>query len=101
MGKTFREVYLGDPEFCGWTMRQEKLSAPKLRQFTYFLQRMEDLTTKNLGICGKADEAERQLRDRILQVCCEEQMEKLAGRRQGLWKTDARTTGDARGRMQG
>ena len=78
VGKTFREVYLGDPEYCGWTMRQERLSAPKLRQFKYFLERMEDLTTKNLGICGKADEVERQLRDRILQVCCEEQMGKLA-----------------------
>ena len=39
---------------------------------------MEDLTTKNFWICGKADEAERQLRWRILQVCCEEQTEKLA-----------------------
>ena len=59
-------------------MRQEKLPAPKLRQFKYFLKRMEDLTTKNLGICGKVDEVERQLRDRILLVCCEEQMGKLA-----------------------
>ena len=65
VGKTFREVYRGDPEYCGCTMRQEKLSAPKLRQFKYFLKRMEDLTTKNLGICGKADEVERQLRDRM------------------------------------
>ena len=35
-GKTFREVYLGDPEYCGWTMRQEKLTAPKLRQIFSF-----------------------------------------------------------------
>ena len=77
VGKTFREVNFGDTEYCGWTMRQEKLSAPKPRQFRYFLKRM-DLTTKNLGICGKADEVERQLRDRILQVCCEEQVGKLA-----------------------
>ena len=39
---------------------------------------MEDLTKKNLGICGKADEVERQLRDRVLQACCEEQMGKVA-----------------------
>ena len=31
-----------------------------------------------MGICGKADEVERQLRDRVPQVCCEEQMGKLA-----------------------
>ena len=31
-------------------MRQEKLTAQELRQFKYFLKRMEDLTTKNLGI---------------------------------------------------
>ena len=30
-----------------------------------------------MGICGKADEIERQLRDRILQLSCEEQMGKL------------------------
>ena len=77
-GKTFREVYLGDLEYCGWTVRQEKLTAQKLRQLNYFLQRMEDLTTKNLGICGKADEVERQLRDRVLEVSCEEQPGKLA-----------------------
>ena len=39
---------------------------------------MEDVTKKNLGIRGKADEVERQLRDRVLEVCCEEQMEKLS-----------------------
>ena len=64
-GKTFREVYVKDQEYCGWTMRQEKPGAKKLVQFEYFLERMEDLTKKNLGICGKADEIERQLRDRI------------------------------------
>ena len=38
---------------------------------------MEDLTKRNMGICGKADEIERQLRDRILQLPCEEQIGKL------------------------
>ena len=37
---------------------------------------LEDLTKKNLGIRGKADEVERQLRE--VEVCCEEQMEKLS-----------------------
>ena len=67
--KTFREVYLGDTN---------STVVGQLRQFKYFLKRMEDLTTKILGICGKAYEVERQLRDRILQECCEEQMGKLA-----------------------
>ena len=49
-------------------MRQEKLGAKKLVQFKYFLERMEDLTEKKLGSCGKADEVERQLRDRILKM---------------------------------
>ena len=64
-------------EYCGWTVRQEKPGAKKLVQFKYFLKRMEDLTKKNLGICGKADEIERQLRDRRLQLSCEEQIGKL------------------------
>ena len=38
---------------------------------------MEDLTQRAQGICGKASEVERQLRDRILDVCCEERMAKL------------------------
>ena len=76
-GKTFREVYLKYQGYCGWTVRQEKPGAKKLVQFKYFLKRMEDLTKKNLGICGKADEIERQLRDRILQLSCEEQIGKL------------------------
>ena len=46
-------------------------------QFKYFLRRKEDLTKRNMGICGKADELERQLRDRILQLSCEEQIGKL------------------------
>ena len=62
---------------------------------------MEDLTTKNLGICGKANEVERQLRDRILQVCCEEQMEKLARQETRAMEERPGTTGDARGRVQG
>ena len=76
-GKTFKEVYLTDQEYCNWTMRQERPAARKLVQFKYFLRRMQDLTKRNMGMCGKADEIERQLRDRILQLSCEEQMGKL------------------------
>ena len=76
-GKTFRDVYLNDQEYCSWTMKQERPGARKLVQFKYFLRRMQDLTKRNMGICGKADEIERQLRDRILQLSCEEQMGKL------------------------
>ena len=75
--KTFRDVYLNDQEYCSWTMKQERPGARKLVQFKYFLWRLQDLTKRNMGICGKADEIERQLRDRILQLSCEEQMEKL------------------------
>ena len=39
---------------------------------------MSDLTRKTEGICGKASEVERQLRDRVLAACCEEQMAKLS-----------------------
>ena len=77
VGKTFRDVYLNDQEYCSWTMKQERPGARKLVQFKYFLRRMQDLTKRNMGICGKADEIERQLRDRILQLFCEEQMGKL------------------------
>ena len=59
-------------------MRQVPPSAPKLSQFTYFHRRMSDLTRKTEGICGKASEVERQLRDRVLEACCEEQMAKLS-----------------------
>ena len=76
-GKTFREVYQIDQEYCSWTMKQERPGTKKLVQFKYFLRRMQDLTKRNMGICGKADEIERQLRDRILQLSCEEQMGKL------------------------
>ena len=55
----------------------------KLKQFKYLCRRMEDLTQKNHGIRGKASEVERQLRDRVLQVCCEEQMAKLSRQEAG------------------
>ena len=58
-------------------MKQERPGTRKLVQFKYFLRRMQDLTKRNMGICGKADEIERQLRDRILQLSCEKQMAKL------------------------
>ena len=58
-------------------MKQEKPGARKLVQFKYFLRRMQDPTKRNIEICGKADEIERQLRDRILQLSCEEQIGKL------------------------
>ena len=77
VGKTFRDVYLNDQEYCSWTMKHERPGARKLVQFKYFLGKMQDLTKRNMEICGKADEIERQLRDRILQLSCEEQMEKL------------------------
>ena len=38
---------------------------------------MSDLTRKNEGICGNASEVEK-LRDRVLQVSCEEQMTKVS-----------------------
>ena len=76
-GKTFKDVYLTDQEYCSWTMKQERPGARKLVQFKYFLRRMQDLTKRNMGMCGKVDEIERQLRDRILQLSCEEQMGKL------------------------
>ena len=75
-GKTFREVYLEDQGYSGWTVRQEKPGAKKLGQFSSTF--LEDLTKKNGGIRGKADEVERQLRDRVLEVCCEEQMGKMS-----------------------
>ena len=59
-------------------VRQVKPGAAKLSQFKYFLRRMSDLPPKNEGICGKASEVERQLRDRVLEVCCEGQMAKLS-----------------------
>ena len=77
VGKTFKDVYLNDQEYCSWTMKQEGPGARKLVQIKYFLRRMQDLTKRNMGMCGKADEIERQLRDRILQLSCEEQMGKL------------------------
>ena len=42
VGNTFREDYLKDPEFCCWTMRQQKLGAQKLKKFRYFVERMQD-----------------------------------------------------------
>ena len=49
-------------------MGQVPLSAPKLSQFKYFFRKMSDLTRKNEGICGKASEVERPLRDPDLEV---------------------------------
>ena len=88
VGKTFQEVYLRDPEYCDWTMRQEKLSAPKLRHFKFFLKRMEDLTTKNLGICGKTDEGN--FGTGFYRYAVRSRWRNWRGRRQGLWKNDAR-----------
>ena len=76
-GKTFKDLYLTDQEYCRWTMRQERPGARKLVQSKYFLRRMQDLTERNVEMSGKADEIERQLRDRILQLSCEAQMGKL------------------------
>ena len=50
----------------------------ELKHFKIFFRGMEDLTQKNHGIRGKASEVERQLRDSVLEVCCEEQMVKLS-----------------------
>ena len=49
-----------------------KPTATKLNQFKYFVRRMDDLTQKNQRIRGKASELEKQMRHKILQVCCEE-----------------------------
>ena len=43
-GNAFKEVYL---------QRQEKPGAKKLVQLKYFSKRMEDLTERNMGICGQ------------------------------------------------
>ena len=75
--KTFKDVYLNDQEYCSWTMKQERPGARKLVEFKYFFWRVQYLTKRNVGMCGKVDEIERQLRDRILQLSCEEQMGKL------------------------
>ena len=77
VGKTFKDVYLTDQEYCSWTMKQERPGWRKLVQYKCFLRRVQDLTKRNMEMCGKADEIERQLRDRILQLSCEEQMGKL------------------------
>ena len=79
-----------DPGYCDWAVRQIKPGAVKLNQFKYFLRRMEDLTQRTQGICGKASEVERQLRDRILDVCCEERMAKL-GRQEERAMEEERT----------
>ena len=83
-------------------MRQETLSAPKLRQFEYFLERMEDLTTKNLGNLWQGGRSGKTITGRILQVCCEEQIWEIG---EAVDKDDGRTTGgtagDAGGRKQG
>ena len=69
-------------------MKQGRPGARKLVQFTKFLRRMQDLTKRNMGMCGKADEMEKQLRDRILQLSCEEQMEKLMRQSKRLEKQE-------------
>ena len=78
VGKTLRQVHLEDQGYCDWAVRQVPPSAPKLSQLKYFLRRMSDLTRKNEGMCRKASEVERQLGDRVLEVCCEEKMAKLS-----------------------
>ena len=64
VGKTFRQVHLEDQGYCDWAERQVQPGAPKLSQLKYFLRRMSDLTGKKEGICRKAKEVERHLRDR-------------------------------------
>ena len=61
VGKTFRQVYVEDPEYCSWAVRQMKPTSTKLNQFKYFVRRMDDLSQKNQGISGEASEVERQL----------------------------------------
>ena len=57
--------------YCSWTVRQDKPGAMKLRRFKCFVRKMN-------GIRGKASEVEKQLRDRVLEACCEEQIVKLS-----------------------
>ena len=51
------------------------------------------MTGKNEVICGKASDAERQLRDRVLEVCCEELMAKLS-------RQEAKTMEEERSRQE-
>ena len=73
-------------------MRQERPGTKKLVQFKYFLGRMEDLTKRNLGICGKADEIERQLRDINFTTV-------LRGADWEIGETTRRTIGETRRRV--
>ena len=54
---------------------------------------MNDLTERNDGIRGKVSEVERQLRDRVLEACCEEQMAKSS-------RQEARAMEEERARQQ-
>ena len=64
--------------YCSWTVRQDKPGAMKVRCFKCFVGKMNGLTQKNDGIRGKASEVGKQLRDRVLEACCEEQIVKLS-----------------------
>ena len=77
-GNTWRRRSNEDPSYCSLTVKEDQLGSAKLRSFKYFLRRISDLTQKNGGIRGKASEVERQLRDRVLEVCYQEQMAKLS-----------------------
>ena len=48
-GKTFREVYLVDPGYCDWTVRQDRLLMWKSMCFKYFVRRVNDLDGKRIG----------------------------------------------------
>ena len=39
-GKTFRQVYMEDPLYCNWTVREIKPGVMKLKQFKFFLRRI-------------------------------------------------------------
>ena len=92
-GKDVQQVYLEVPSCCSWTLKQDKPGAAKLRSFKYFFRRMNDLTERNDGIRGKVSEVERQLRDRVLEACCEEQMAKSS-------RQEARAMEEERARQQ-
>ena len=64
-----------------------------VEQLECFVRRMGDLTRKTQGVRRRADEVEKQMRDSVLEVCCEEQMGKLA-------RQEARTIEEERARRE-
>ena len=45
-GKSFKEVFLWDQDYCQWTLQQSQPQARQLMSFKYFLRRIGDITDK-------------------------------------------------------